>query len=68
MAICSALGGPSIQDGDNFKHNTFYCDLIKYSWPLAYDQTGQTMHHVYLIVAWDISFAFGAVNSYTTSC
>ncbi len=29
-----------MQDGDYFKHNAFINDLIKYPWPLAYEQTG----------------------------
>ena len=32
----------------NFNHNAFCGDLIKYSWPPTYEQTGQTMHLVYL--------------------
>lgn len=40
MVICSGLGGYARQDGDYFKHNAFFNDLIQYSWPLAYEQTG----------------------------
>jgi hypothetical protein len=40
MVICSGLGGYAMQDGDYFKHNAFFNDLMQYNWPLAYEQTG----------------------------
>lgn len=36
----SGVGGFAIQDGDYVKHNGFFLDLTKYSWPLAYENTG----------------------------
>ena len=38
--LFSGVGGYSIQDVDYAKHNAFFLDLTKYSWPLGYEKTG----------------------------
>ena len=38
--LFSGVGGYSIQDVDYVKHNAFFMDLTKYSWPLSYEKTG----------------------------
>jgi hypothetical protein len=38
--LYSGVGGFAIQDGDYVKHNSFFLDLTKYSWPLAFEKTG----------------------------
>ncbi len=38
--LYSGVGGFAIQDADYMKHNGFFLDLTKYSWPLAYENTG----------------------------